>query len=56
MVLESCKKEDGLAYGGHLTEGTIIMSLAEIAVAEITGLSMVRRLDPESKAPEIYFE
>ena len=55
-VTISTGAEDGRAYGGHLVEGNIVMSLAEIVVAEIVGLPMVRHIDPETKAPELYFE
>ncbi len=48
--------EDGRAYGGHLIEGCIVLAYCEIIIAEITGLEIKRRTDPETKGPEIFFD
>jgi len=48
--------DDGQAYGGHLTEGCIVLSYCEIVIAEITDLEMKRDIDPETRALELYFE
>lgn len=48
--------DDGVAFGGHLVDGCIVFSTGEVVIAEITGVSMQRKPDPETKAPELYFE
>jgi predicted DNA-binding protein with PD1-like motif len=54
MVISS-GREHGLAYGGHLVEGTIVFSTVEIILAEITGMSLTRSLDPITHAAELSF-
>lgn len=46
---------DGLALGGHLVDGTIVLSTGEIAVVEVLGLAIERRHDPETRTKELYF-
>ena len=36
---------DGIAFGGHLLDGCIVYTTAEIAVGELTGLRFSRELD-----------
>lgn len=48
--------EDGQAYGGHLVEGCIALVTIEVIIAEITGLQMTRKTDPETQAAELRFE
>ena len=48
--------EDGRAYGGHLIEGCIVLAYCEIIIAEITGMEIKRRTDPETKGPELFFD
>jgi predicted DNA-binding protein with PD1-like motif len=48
--------EDGRAYGGHLSEGCLVLSYCEIVIAEIKDLEMKRDIDPETHALELYFE
>lgn len=47
--------EDGAAYGGHLVEGCEVLSTGEIVIAEVAGLPIVRRIDPQTQAPELFF-
>ncbi|MFC1903436.1 PPC domain-containing DNA-binding protein [Chloroflexota bacterium] len=44
------------AYGGHLIEGCIVHPYVEIAIAEVTGLEIKRREDPEFRALGLYFD
>jgi uncharacterized protein len=46
----------GQAFGGHLVEGAVVLSTAEVAIAEITGMSLARRMDPETRTLELYPE
>jgi uncharacterized protein len=51
----SVGKPDALAVGGHVLPGTVVYSTAELSLVEITGCSILRRDDPETHVPEIYF-
>ena len=55
-VTVSSGLDNGQAYGGHLTEGCIILSFCEVIIAEIEGFEMKRSADPETGALELYFE
>jgi len=48
--------DDGQAYGGHLIEGCLVFSTCEIIVVEITGLTMRRNIDTETRVTELFFE
>jgi uncharacterized protein len=48
--------QDGLAYGGHLVEGSIVFSTMEIILAEIAGVSLTRTMDPITQAAELTFD
>jgi predicted DNA-binding protein with PD1-like motif len=52
----SSGREDGLAYGGHLVEGSIVFSTMEIILAEITGVSLTRSLHAITRAAELTFD
>ena len=39
-------REDGVAIGGHIEEGTITLSTLDLVILEITGVKMVRTKDP----------
>ena len=41
----------GKAYAGHLKEGTVTMLTVDAVIAEIGGLSMSRKFDPELEVP-----
>ncbi len=45
--------EGGRVYGGHLMKGTIVYATAEISIAEISGMKMVREVDPMLKTPQL---
>ncbi|MFC1847657.1 PPC domain-containing DNA-binding protein [Chloroflexota bacterium] len=55
-VIISSGLDDGRTYGGHLTEGCLILSTCEVIIAEITGLEMIRNNDPETRVPELYLK
>jgi predicted DNA-binding protein with PD1-like motif len=44
---------EGAAFGGHLVDGAIIFSTGEIAIAELTGVSMNRVWSDETKTMEL---
>jgi predicted DNA-binding protein with PD1-like motif len=44
---------EGAAFGGHLVDGAIIFSTGEIAIAELTGISMDRVFSEETKTLEL---
>ena len=48
--------DEGMAYGGHLTEGCVVFSTCEVIIAEIVGLKMKRNIDPETRVPELFLE
>lgn len=54
MVISS-GLQDGLAYGGHLVEGTIIFTTMELVLAETSGVHFDRAKDPITGAAELYF-
>ena len=37
--------EEGRAYGGHLLEGCVVSPTAELAILELAGAALTRRLD-----------
>lgn len=39
------------AYAGHLKEGTVTMQTVDAVVAEIGGLNMIRKYDPDLEVP-----
>lgn len=39
--------EHGAAYGGHLIEGNTVLLTVEITIAELTGIHMGRKYDPD---------
>ncbi len=43
----------GVTYGGHLIEDTIVGTTCELYIAELTGLDVRRRLDPNTQAYEV---
>jgi len=55
-IMVSSGLDKSQAYGGHLIEGCIVNPFAEIAIAEVAGLEIKRRKDPESRALGLYFE
>jgi len=44
---------DGTVRGGHVVKGAIILSTAEIAVAELTGMVLTRSFNDETKVYEL---
>jgi hypothetical protein len=47
--------EDARVFGGHLLEGCIVLSTAEIVLCCIRDMPMIREMDPHTKAVELYF-
>ena len=43
--------QNGRAYGGHLVEGTRVLLTTDAVVAEIEGVDMRRKMDPELEVP-----
>jgi hypothetical protein len=52
----SSGQQDGLAFGGHLVEGSIVFSTMEIILAEITGMTLSRPVDAITHAAELTFD
>ncbi len=38
---------DGVAFGGHLVDGCVVYTTAEIVLADLTGLEFRREMDPK---------
>lgn len=43
--------QNGNGYGGHFTEGNIVLNTAEIVIGEIDGILMSRKIDPLRGTP-----
>lgn len=56
VVVSTGGPQPGQAYGGHLVEGAVVLSTAEIAVAEVTGMAMARRMDEGTRTLELFPE
>jgi predicted DNA-binding protein with PD1-like motif len=54
-IVISSGLEDGRVYGGHLSEGCIVFSTAEIILASVRELGMIREMDPETRVIELFF-
>jgi predicted DNA-binding protein with PD1-like motif len=37
---------DGVAFGGHLVDGCVVYTTAEVVLADLTGLEFRREVDP----------
>jgi uncharacterized protein len=46
----------GKTIGGHLAEGNIIYTTAEIVIGEITNMKFLRKLDSETTYNELFIE
>jgi predicted DNA-binding protein with PD1-like motif len=51
----SSGREDAVAYGGHLVEGSIVFSTMEIVLAEVIGMSLTRSMHAITHAAELTF-
>jgi len=40
-------------WGGHVMKGTTVYATAEIVIAEVIGMKMVRETDPMLKTPQL---
>lgn len=49
-------KVDGACIGGHLKEGCIIKTTAEIVIGELTEARFTRKDDPQTGFPELVIE
>lgn len=47
--------DNARAFGGHLLEGCIVFSTAEIVLCSIQGISMLRDMDPQTKMVQLTF-
>ena len=45
---------DGMSYGGHLIDGSIVYTTCEIALAEVKGMKLLRKFDDETQNTELY--
>lgn len=45
--------KEGAVIGGHLKEGSLVDTTAEIVIAEDEGVSYVREMDENTKFPEL---
>lgn len=48
--------KDGNEYGGHLKEGNRVLVTTELVIAELDGVRMSRKLDPEKQVPVLFPE
>lgn len=48
--------EGGQVYGGHLVEGCMAYSTVELILCSIDGVRMVRKMDPQTRVVELYFD
>ncbi len=55
-VVVSSGTEEGRCYGGHLVAGSEVLTTAEIAIAKLGGLEMLRLKDPETVGAELFFK
>lgn len=53
-IVVSSGTEEGRCYGGHLVEGCEVLSTAEIALAKLAGIELLRLGDPETLGPELF--
>jgi predicted DNA-binding protein with PD1-like motif len=44
---------NGKTIGGHLSEGSLVYTTAEIVVADIAGVAFTREVDPATKFKEL---
>lgn len=56
VVVSAGGDRPGACYGGHLVEGARVLSTAEIVVAEVVGVDLLRHVDPETRVVELYPE
>ncbi|HHV78556.1 MAG TPA: DNA-binding protein [Firmicutes bacterium] len=54
-ICVSSGAENGRSYGGHLVEGCEVLSTAEIAIARLDGIELLRLKDPETQGLELFF-
>ena len=47
-------KSDGLAYGGHLVEGSEILTTGELVFGELSGVKLRRDRDPGTLGDELF--
>jgi len=51
-IVVSAGEENGLAYGGHLEKGCIVFSTAEIIIAEINEMQILREMSDDTLTKE----
>ncbi|WP_369281920.1 PPC domain-containing DNA-binding protein [Oscillibacter sp. GMB15532] len=55
--IHACFADDeGNEYGGHLKEGNRVLVTVELAIAELSGIRMSRKLDPVKAVPVLFPE
>jgi predicted DNA-binding protein with PD1-like motif len=52
----SISDASGRTHGGHLAEGTLVYTTAEVVVGELAGARFSRRIDPATTYKELVIE
>jgi len=55
-ILSTMQEGELSVVAGHLLEGTIVYSFAELILAELRGIKMEKTLDQETKANQLFTE
>jgi predicted DNA-binding protein with PD1-like motif len=50
------QKNEVKSIGEHLVEGCVVSPFAEIVIAEISGISMKKRIDKDTKTYQLFEE
>ena len=56
MIISFVKDGNVEVIGGHLIEGNVTYVMVELAIGEIKGLKMIRKLHPERKSLDLFVE
>jgi predicted DNA-binding protein with PD1-like motif len=54
VTLSSVEGDEIRVVGGHLIEGCMIFGFAEIILMELDGIEMEKRLDEETRTPQLF--
>lgn len=53
-ILSTMSGEEVSVVAGHLLEGTVVYSFAEVILAELSGVKMEKAMDPETKTNQLF--
>jgi len=56
ITLSTVQKNEVKSIGGHLVEGCVVFPFAEIVIAEISGISMKKTFDNDTKTFQLFEE